>query len=50
MQRRYEVGQALILVIDKAGNIVTRKTGTANQKDLNAIYRQIQKKVMSDEG
>lgn len=45
----YEVGQSLVLVIDKAGNIVIRKTGTANQKDLNAIYRQIQKKVMSDE-
>ena len=39
----YEAGQALLVVIDKAGNIVTRKTGTANQKDLNNIYRQITK-------
>lgn len=37
----YEKGKANVVVIDKKGNILAKRTGAANQSGLQALYQQI---------
>ena len=37
----YEKGKANVIVIDKKGNILAKRTGAANQSGLQALYQQI---------